>query len=246
MQLEPVTVALLAGIILAAQTVETVTGFGATVIALALGVHLVSLPALVVTLVMIGIVQSSWIVVRGFRQAAWRTLLTRIIPICAVGLIAGRLFSASAGVDRLKTVLGGFVVAVASLELSILLRGARPPSPLPAPAGIALLAGGGFFHGVFASGGPLVVMYAGRAIPEKAAFRATLSVLWLVLNVALLATFAVRHEIDAASVRLAVWLLFPLAAGIGAGELIHRRVNETVFKVVVQSLLLATGIWLLI
>lgn len=243
---ESQTIVLLSFVVLAAQTVETVTGFGSTVIALAVGVQFVPLETLLPALVIVGIGQSLWIVARGYRHAAWRLLLYRILPVCAVGLVAGRLFAAWAGAGSLKMFLGGFVIAIASLELSSLLKGARQPSPLPSPAGVALLAGGGFFHGVFASGGPLVVIYASRAIPDKAAFRATLSVLWLLLNMVLVGTFVVRNELGAGSIRLAGWMLVPLAAGIAVGEVLHSRVNESVFRAVVQSLLLATGIWLLI
>jgi len=59
-------VVLLSLIIVAAQIVETVTGFGATVIALALGVHIVPIETLVVALVLIGLLQSLWLVARGF------------------------------------------------------------------------------------------------------------------------------------------------------------------------------------
>lgn len=239
------TTALLSAIIVAAQVVETVTGFGATVIALALGVHLVPLETLVVALVLVGLLQSAWLVARGFRHVVWRLLLVRVIPACAVGMAAGRLLFDVIGSGRLKIVLGVFVALVAAVELVRLFRAPGDPARFNAPVGIALLAGGGFFHGLFASGGPLVVYFMSREITDKRAFRATLSVLWLLLNLVLLATWIPGGRVTGVHLLLAAMLLPALAGGILLGELVHARVNEVVFKRTVQVVLLFTGVFLI-
>lgn len=239
------TTALLSAIIVAAQVVETVTGFGATVIALALGVHLVPLETLVVALVLIGLLQSAWLVARGYRHVAWRLLLVRVIPACAVGMAAGRWLFDVLGSGRLKVVLGVFVAAVAIVELARLFRVPGDPARLGKPAAIGLLAGGGFFHGLFASGGPLVVYFMSREITDKRAFRATLSVLWLLLNLVLLATWIPVGRVTGEHLLLAATLLPALAGGIALGEIMHARVNEIVFKRTVQVALLATGVFLI-
>jgi uncharacterized protein len=237
---------LLSCILAAAHAVETLTGFGATVIALSLGVRFVPVRNLVVALVLVGWVQSAWILLRSFRHIRGRLLLTRILPGCALGFPLGVWCFRTAGVEELRVILGLFVVGVSSLELLNLLRKRTGPRPLRPTAGLALLAGGGFFHGLFATGGPLVVYYASRILPDKSAFRVTLSVLWLILNSVLICLYASSGRLQGQGPALALCLMPAAALGILAGEKLHARVNEGTFRTLVQVVLLLTGLALLV
>lgn len=237
-------IAVLLAVVVAAQLVETVAGFGATIISLSVGAHFVPIETLVVTLVLIGLMQSTWLVVRGRVHVQWRLLLTRVLPPAAVGLAAGNIVFQSVDAASLKPVLGVFVIAFASWRLWQLF-GKKDPSTLPAFAGVLLTLGGGFFHGLLASGGPLIVSYASRAITDRHAFRATLSTLWLALNTALLISYALHGQLVMQPVTLTVLLVPAVFVGILLGELIHHRINEVLFRKVVQVLLLGIGVSLL-
>jgi len=239
------TLFLLSGILAAAHLVETVTGFGSTVIALSLGVHLVPVRDLVPALVLVGWLQSAWILLREVRHVRWGLLAGRILPGCALGFPLGVWCFRAAGGEDLRLVLGVFVTGVAALEL-LRLRKGRAGQPLRPPAAAALLVGGGFFHGLFATGGPLVVYYVARVLPDKASFRGTLAVLWLVLNTALIALYARSGRLNGQGPTLALLLLPAVAVGILAGERLHARVNPVTFRKVVQGVLLVTGIALLV
>lgn len=240
------TLFLLSCILAAAHLVETVTGFGATVIALSLGVHWVPVRELVPALVLVGLAQSGWILLRTFRQVRWGLLFRRVLPGCALGFPLGAWCFQAAGSQSLRLVLGAFVVGAAGLELLRMARGAES-RPLPPAAGAALLLGGGFFHGLFATGGPLIVYYAGRALPDKASFRGTLSVLWLGLNSLLVASYARSGQLAEGDGPVLAFRLLPaVALGILAGERLHARVNPQAFRKAVQVLLLGTGIALLV
>jgi uncharacterized membrane protein YfcA len=52
-----------------------------------------------------------------------------------------------------------------------------------------ILVVGGMVHGAFASGGPLVVLYASKTLTDKGSFRATLCLLWTTLNTLLLINY---------------------------------------------------------
>jgi len=236
---------LLSLVLIIAHSVESTTGFGCTVIALALGAHLYPIEELIVVLVMIGGLQSAWLVVRGFRTINWRLLFTRILPACVVGLPAGAYLFHDLGGEQLKIVLGIFIIIISSAEIYRLYRRKESPRPLPTGPGVALLVLGGFIHGIFASGGPLVVYYSSRQIADKAAFRSTLSMLWLLLNSALLTTYIMYGSFEHSSAMLTVKLLPALLVGIIVGEILHTRVNESTFRKVVQFVLLFTGIFLI-
>jgi uncharacterized membrane protein YfcA len=232
----------LEGIIVCAQLVETVTGFGATVISLAFGAHLVPLESLVVTLVIIGCLQSLWLVFRGWRHIRWALLARTVLPASAPGLALGAYLFASLGTPVLKLLLGGFIILVSTVELGRLLRRGENPRALPTPLAWGVVFAGGFFHGMFATGGPLMVYFFSRTVHDKQAFRATLSVLWLLLNTVLLVSYAWTGRLEEEPVHRALYLAPALIAGIVLGELLHRRMNERIFRTSVQLVLLGTGV----
>jgi len=201
---------------------------------------------LVVSLVMLGLLQSVYLVACGRRFIEVRLLFRNILPLCALGLLAGACLSNGLETALLQSILGVFVVAVAILELCrLLISRDRAPRINPIAARILLL-GAGFFHGIFASGGPLIVYYASREIDEKRVFRATLSLLWLVLNSVLLCTFIATDRLSSSQVALAGQLAIGLVVGIVLGELWHERIDSRSFRLVVQGVLVITGIVLLL
>ncbi len=228
-----------------AHTIETVTGFGATVFALAVGSLWLPLDPLLTSLVVVGWLQSAWIVARDARLVLVRFLGLRVLPLAGVGLVAGRLLAESwPTTEGMKTLLGVFVVAAAGARLLWLLR-SSPGSGIGSGVGavaarIALPLVGGFFHGLFASGGPVIVYLTAAEVPDKGEFRATMSALWLLLNSVLLVVFARSGAISHAW-PLAFALVPGLLAGIGVGQWLHARVEQAAFRVAVQAVLMAVG-----
>jgi uncharacterized protein len=233
-------------IIIMAQAVETVTGFGATAISLGLGSYIFSLKEMVIALVAIGWLQALFLVIRGFKHILWKILLTRIVVFCALGMPVGMWFYKHFGEGQLRFFLGLFVVLIAIQQIYLLIKGDGDLKPLHLAFASVVLIAAGFIYGIFAAGGPLVVYYASREIKDKAAFRATISMLWLILNSALLIRYAVGGMIERQTVELAGLLIPALVIGILIGEVLHKRVNERIFKFVVQGILLLTGISLLL
>lgn len=227
-------------IIVLAFTVEAALGFGATVVAVSLGAFLLPLDELLPSFVPLNVALSLFLVARNWRLIEGRLLLTRVLPFMAVGLPLGFLALASVDEATARTSLGAFVVWLAALELWRA-RTLASAAPLPGSKRALALLLGGVVHGAFATGGPLVVYVLGRTLSDKGAFRATLSALWLVLNVALLVGFTARGVLDAQSAaRSLAWLPF-LAAGLLVGEVMHRRVPAAWFKRLVFLLLLVAG-----
>lgn len=233
----------LAAVLIVAHTAETILGFGSTLIALSLGVHLFPLERLLAVLILLGLVQSTWILSRASKHIDWTLLRTRILPFAAIGLIAGIFLRDMASEALLKKILGGFVLLVASSELVLIARN-RPRKPgVPLPSAAALLSGGGVFHGLFASGGPLIVYYASRAIGKPEVFRATLSMLWLVLNLVLTTQLAFEGRFTVQTAELGAAALPAALVGMFIGERI--KVRERGFQALTYGLLLIAGIALL-
>lgn len=233
-------------IVVFAKTAETISGFGGSVLVIALGSLLFPIKEIIVAVVVIALLQSMWMVARNYRNIRWRILLLRILPLTLLGMPIGRWIFKNYQPNQLKIFLGVFVVFISTLELINLYRNRGKTRPLPWPLAVAFLFAGGIVHGTFGTGGPLIVYYASRALPDKDGFRATVPCLWVILNAVLIASYAFSGTITAENTKLAGMLLPALALGILAGELVHTKINESAFKVVVQVLLLITGISFLI
>ena len=232
---------LFAGVVAIAFAAEATTGFGATVIALALGIHLFPLGELLPVFVPLGLFVSSWLVLRGRAHVNRPLLLARILPWMGLGLAVGLTIFERASHELLRRAFGIFVVTLAAIELWRLVRGSGVSREVSPPAATAALLGAGVIHGMFSTGGPLLVWALGKSLPDKRAFRATLSCVWLVLGSALTLAYALNGRLDGETLRATAALLPVLGVAIGAGEWAHHRLDERRFRVLVYALLLGSG-----
>lgn len=233
-------------VVFVAFVVEASIGFGSTVVTVALGALFVPVETILPAFVPLNLLMSIYLSRRYRRFIVWPLVLRRIIPMMLLGMPLGMLAFRRLGSGSLVFAFGAFVVALSVLEL---VRahgaGAAARPPLPRTLGGVLLVVAGVIHGAFATGGPLVVYVMGREVREKAAFRATLSLLWLVLNTVLLIGFLWSGKLDAATGLTTAWLLIPLGVGLVVGERLHHRIPEARFRTAMFSLLTVAGVVLM-
>ncbi|MGN6103957.1 MAG: TSUP family transporter [Kofleriaceae bacterium] len=231
-------------IALVAFGTEGAIGFGGTVIAASVGAQVVALDELLPAFVPVNMALSAWLVATGWRAIAWRFLIVELAPAIAVGAAGGLALFHLPAKGLLALAFGAFVAALALLQL------VRPAErPLGQPWRTLLLVLGGVAHGLFGTGGPMIVYVARRRLaaqiadPERAkrTFRATLAVLWLVLNVALLANFLSLELYTRATLDRGTALALAVIPGLWLGERVHRALDPTRFERVVWLLLLGAG-----
>ncbi|GMV43058.1 MAG: hypothetical protein AMXMBFR64_47740 [Myxococcales bacterium] len=237
------TAILLAALVLCSYTVGTLAGFGSNVLIVTLASHLMPVQELLPILLPLNLALNGWLVMRHGRHVD-RRLLLRLALLMAPGVAVGVVVFFVGSGALLKTLLGAFVLCVGVLELLHHARGARSPA-LPRLLAWPLLAVAGVFQGLFASGGPLAVWVVARELPDKASFRATLAALWLLLNGAVLSSYAAGGLLDATSLRATAPLLLPFAAALIAGERLHDRIDQQRFRLLVFALLALGGAALL-
>jgi uncharacterized membrane protein YfcA len=238
--------AFLALVVLVAFVVETAAGFGGTVVTVSLASQLMPVDDVLARFLPVNIALSAYVVFRHRRHVAGRLLLGRILPFMGSGAAAGFFLARTASPGWLKIVFASFVIILSVAELRSLASDKPRAARLPAPLAAAALVGAGVLHGLFACGGPLAVWVVGREVEDKSVFRATLSALWLVLNVFLVAGFALGAKIHGGTLRESALLLVPLALGIAGGEWIHGRLSPERFRVAVYVLLLIAALVLLV
>lgn len=235
----------LVSIVLLAFFTEAVVGFGSTVLSVTLGAHWMPIEVILPSLVPVNMVLSMVLVARSFRSVDVKLLLRRVAPLVALGALAGMaLFRFQSG-RGLRLGFAVFVVTLATAELVRGIRATQQTAKLGAIPSTVLLVMGGVAHGLFGSGGPLVVYVTGRELEGKTRFRATLSALWIALNGALIVNYALSHMLTRESLRGSLLLLPTVPLAVLVGEWVHRRVAERRFRVAVWCVLLVAGMALL-
>jgi uncharacterized protein len=225
--------------------VESVAGFGGTVVALSLGARWFAIDQLLAWFLPLNLALSTYLAVRHRRHIDRALLGRKVLPAMLLGLAGGTALTQVLDADGGARVFAAIVVAVAVFELARLLARPDTARAIPGPIQLAVLAVAGVVHGLFATGGPLAVAVINRSVPDKATLRASLAVLWLTLNAIVATRLAVDGTLGAASLPTSAALIPALVAGIVAGEAIHRRVPERPFRYVVAGLLGVTGVLLL-
>lgn len=239
------TTVLVAGLVVfATHALEAITGFGCTVLALPFITALFGLKEGVMTLTILAWLLAIYIVATKRKDIAWRQFGV-IVAFVIAGLPIGMYLFRHVDPAPLKKVLAAFIILASSLQLLAFAAPKLAGRKLPRPLGFALLFLGGIVHGMFSSGGPLVVLYASQALPEKGKFRATLCLLWATLNSIIIGSYIASSSIHAADAERTAWMLPFLALGIVAGEWAHKKVKAEAFKLIVFSMLLVTGVIML-
>lgn len=233
---------LLGAFVLLAYTVEAVTGFGSIVIALSLGALFLPIPELMPVLVPLNILQSGYLTWRYRDRIHMPTLLRLILPLMAAGTLVGYLLRPSLGGALLQTLFGLLIVWFASRELWRMRRNGTATRHGPV-ATRGLMFAAGISHGLFASGGPLLVYALAGTALGKAALRSTLIAVWFGLNSLLTLVFLLDGTLLPALPRLVTYLPVALV-GLVVGEWLHHRVDERRFRQLVFTLLVAAGVLL--
>ncbi|MFO0749418.1 MAG: sulfite exporter TauE/SafE family protein [Myxococcota bacterium] len=253
MVLDASTVALVLFVLLA-FTVEAALGFGATLVTVTLGSLVMPVDQVLPAFVPLNVLLSLRLVSANRGHVRLDLLLRRILPLMVVGLPIGIFAFAALDAHLLVRLFGVFVIALAALELWRAYRdhrarsGLGPERPTLAadrPFGAfeaVVLVLGGIVHGAFGTGGPMVVYVGGRLLPDKAEFRATLSALWLLLNVVLVTSHVVGHRFTSDTALLTLVLAPALVLGLIAGDFLHHRIPADRFKRVVFAMLAVAGL----
>jgi uncharacterized membrane protein YfcA len=238
---------LFALIVVAAYAVQTATGFGSTLICVTFGAHLIGLEEVIRLVVPISFLQTGYIVIRHRDGIGWSLLLRRVLPLMSLGMAFAFYLLTRVGGPWLGLAFGVIVLALSSRDLHRLrFANADLDKLISRPASVAALFGAGVIHGIYASGGPMLVYAIGREGLTKRVFRSTLSMVWIILNTILIARFAMAGDYDREMASDVLLLVPAVPFGILLGEWVHHKVDERSFKMAVLALLIAAAISLIV
>ena len=110
-----------------------------------------------------------------------------------------------------------------------------------------LLAGAGLVHGIFVSGGPLLIGYlTSRGVTDKVSFRATISTCWVFLNGLILATELIGGDWTMSLAGTALIATPFMLVGMFIGGKLCAKMSQQLFLKLTYVLLFISGFSLLI
>ncbi|MDD3902196.1 MAG: sulfite exporter TauE/SafE family protein [Sphaerochaeta sp.] len=230
------------------HTLEAVTGFGCAVLAMPFVTFLLGMREGIMVITVLAWILAAYFAIAKRKYIDWKQYLI-ITSFMLAGLPVGMYLFRSVDSTSLKFILALFICFVSASQLFRLSRNIELQPEMNKKTTVLyylLLIAGGVIHGIFSSGGPLVVLYASRKIPDKGAFRATLCLLWTTLNTIIIATYLFEGSFSKPIALTTGYLIPFVIMGIFTGEKIHEKVNARTFSLIVFSMLLLTGIFMLI
>ena len=253
---EALPFAYLALVTVFASTVQAALGFGAMLMCLTLGCLLLPVSEVLAVMLPVVAMMAGTVVVRHRRDVDVGLLVRRVLPLMSLGFVVSVVAFAGVEGSWMKPVLGGLVLVLALRELIGLAgliggpprgevrdEGAREPGSVLRSAA---LFGAGLVHGVFATGGPLLVWALAQEPLDKATLRATLPVAFLVANIVLVLALVGRGALTVETAQLSAGLFVPLLVGVKLGEWMHDRVDEQRFRIGVWGLLAVSAVSLIV
>lgn len=228
-------------VIFIANIIEAMTGFAGTLLAMPASMMLIGLYEAKAILNIIALMTCLTIVVLNFRSINKRELL-RILFFMLIGMFAGMILFESLSVDFLFNIYALVVIFIAGKNLFVKSQTAREPKYYH----LLIVIMAGIIHGMFLSGGALLVIYALIVLRDKGEFRATIAAVWVVLDIILLVHQYRLGYVDHQVLTLTMYAFIPLVAAILLGNFLHKYVNQKTFFMITYILLLISGVSLLV
>lgn len=215
---------------------EAMTGFGSIVIAITLGSLFFPIAELLPVLVPLSVVMSSVLICKHYPAIETQLLFKKILPFISLGMVLGVFLSAWLNPQLMKFTFACLMLWFAVRALSQLKKPNFKFSYKPKYWQPFWTFTSGITHGLFASGGPLLVYALSQVNISKSQFRATLVSVWLGLNVSYTIIMLVQGRITPVLVPIVCYLPV-IATSYWLGSKLHDRVSEMGFKHVIYLLL---------
>ncbi len=216
---------------------QALAGFGGTMLAMPPSILLVGADTAKAVLNMAAWALSLMIVGKEYRHINRKELI-RVSAGMMIGMWIGMRIYEQFPLDVLLKVYGALILVIAVKNLFFQ---AEEDRQLPKPVLLMILLAAGIIHGMFVSGGALLVVYMSSIIREKGEFRATVSAVWVVLDTVLMVTQIRSGLFTGENVRLMLWAMIPLAVSVLLGGWLHQRINQKLFSKLTYVLLIVSG-----
>jgi uncharacterized protein len=218
------------------------TGFGASIISVPTAAHVLPLTFVVPMITTIDCIASINALTRQWRFVAWREVRHLLAPML-IGIAIGLTLLVNLPRNVALLALGIFVSLYAVYTLSGVRQWREIPPLWAIPFGLV----GGVFSALFGTGGPIYMVFLSSRITDKAALRATSTVMVGLSVVIRAVLFAATGMLLQQGLLLMVALMVPLMLiGYAIGSRVHTRISSAAVRTWISWLLLANGLLLIV
>lgn len=228
-------------VLFVANVIQAITGFAGTVLAMPPSIYLLGMDNAKVVLNVMALLSGLMIAVMSYHHMNKK----EVIKIC-VCMVAGMTI----GIQICKTVPSEQILLIIYGVIILLIAGknllCHRQRTLPKALLLVILLLAGVIHGMFVSGGALLVVYAAQVLKEKEEFRATLAPVWVVLNSMLLVSQVRQGVFTEGNIRLILISIIPLFMATWLGKKLVKKVSQKVFLNLTYVLLLVSGLSLIL
>jgi len=232
--------------------IHGITGFAGTVLAMPFSIMLVGYATAKPVLNWLGLVAGVYVFVGNRQHVNWKEL-KKIVIVMAVGILCGSFLKGFfLGTSREKLMYIALGLFIICLSVNGLIKVFKPKkeennavksSALPN----VLLGAAGLVHGIFVSGGPLLIGYlTSRGVTDKVSFRATISTCWVFLNGLILATELIGGDWSLSLAGTALISTPFMLVGMFLGGKLCAKMSQQLFLKLTYVLLFISGFSLLI
>ncbi|MBR4944081.1 MAG: sulfite exporter TauE/SafE family protein [Peptococcaceae bacterium] len=218
------------------NAIMTITGFAGTMLAMPASILLLGVEDARFILNVTAILTCVFIGIQQWKYSNKKEL-AKILAVMLIGMAFGTVLYRVIPLDFLLPAYG-IVIIIVSLQRLLFPQAAH----LPRWAYLPVLIAAGIIHGMFVSGGALLVMYATLVLLDKSEFRATIAATWAVLDPTF---FVLNFDValwNAENMMLIGACIPLLVLSVWVGNWLHKRINQEWFMKLTYVLLVASGL----
>lgn len=245
-------------IIFASNLIQAITGFAGTLLGMPPTIQLIGVDEAKSVLAILDQLSCLLIVLTGFRHINWKEF-SKMAVLMVAGMFIGMKIFEVFPVQQLLTLYGAMILCIAIWRLfgQKLVQGLFPQKAAPqtgasgaskgkSPAYLVgmllVILAAGVIHGMFVSGGALLVLYASAALKDKEEFRATMAMLWVTIGCYLTGNQIYAGHFNSHVIFLCVAGIIPLFAGIFIGTKLVKKIKQETFLKLTYVLLIVSGV----
>ena len=226
--------------ILLTNMIQGITGFAGTVLAMPFCILLLGIDLAKPVLNILTLIACTLIVIRSYKHIVWKEFF-KMTGFMLIGVFIGEYLYTLFPVDILLIIYAIFIIFIALKGLFV-----KKTFELNEGILITIILLAGIIHGMFISGGPLLIIYAVKKMKDKESFRATLSPVWIVLNLYILVKQLFLGMITVSMLNLVLIGIPALIIGVMVGGQMAKKMSQQTFMRLSYILLLISGISLII
>lgn len=223
-----------------ANTIQTITGFAGNMLAMPFSIRLVGIEEAKAVLNIFTLLACLIISIQNRKYINYSVLLKMIGGMVA-GMIVGIWLFEKLPLSILLKCYAIIIICVALKKMFW-----KKEISLKNWAMMLVLLAAGIIHGMFLSGGALLVIYAVSVLKDKDEFRATIAPVWVILNAFLIVDHYRLGYYTEKNLMAIVISIVPLMFSIIVGNFLYKKINQQQFLKITYVLLIVAGVSLMI